>query len=72
MITYIKMKHNELKVKAIFYKAIASGLDKYKDVFDLFQKLFVALKDVPVEELKEEFIKQLAEIIHAENNISEN
>lgn len=29
--------------------------------------MFVALKDVPVEDLQKEFVAKLAEIIHTEN-----
>lgn len=67
MIKYFIMKRNERKVKAMFYGMIASFLDNQKEVIDLLQKLFVALKDIPVDELKAEFVKQLAEIIHEEN-----
>lgn len=67
MIKYFIMKRNERKVKAMFYGMIASFLDNKKEVIDLLQKLFVALKDIPVDELKAEFVKQLAEIIHEEN-----
>lgn len=69
MITYLKMKRNELKVKAALYKMAANIMDSQKDLFDLFRKMFIALKDVPEEELKTEFVKQLAEIIHDENKI---
>lgn len=67
MINYFIMKRNERKVKAMFYGMIASFLDNQKEVVDLLQKLFAALKDVPAEELKTEFVEQLAEIIHEEN-----
>ena len=33
----------------------------------MLQKLYVALKDIPVEELQKEFFNKLAEIIHEEN-----
>lgn len=33
----------------------------------MLQKLYVVLKDVPVEELQKEFINKLAEIIHEKN-----
>lgn len=70
MITYFKMKHTELKLKYMFYKAILNIVDSKKEILDLFHKIFVALKDVPEEELKEAFVKQLAEIIHNENKVS--
>lgn len=67
MITFLKMKYNELRIKAMFYNAVANILDNQKEIIGLFYRLFTALKDVPAEELRKEFIKQLAEIIHAEN-----
>lgn len=42
-------------------------MDNKKETLDLLQRLYIALKDVPAEQLREEFIKQLAEIIHNEN-----
>lgn len=67
MITYFKMKKNEWKVKAMFYGTIATLLDNQKDVLNLLQKIYIALKDVPAEDLQNEFISKLAEIIHEEN-----
>lgn len=71
MIKYFKLKRNEIKVKAMLYEVIVNVIDNQKDIFDLLQKLFIALKDVPIDELKAEFVKQLAEIIHKENNNKE-
>ena len=67
MINYFRMKKAEWKIKAMFYGTIAALIDNQKDVFELLQKLYVALKDVPAEELQKEFIAKLAEIIHNEN-----
>ena len=67
MITYLIMKKNEWKVKAMLYGAIAALIDNQKEVLTLLQKLYTALKDVPVEELQKEFVSKLAEIIHEEN-----
>lgn len=72
MIKYFKMKRDEIKVKAMLYKIIVNIIDSQKDIFDLAKKLFIVLKDVPIEELKAEFVKQLAEIIHNENMDKEN
>lgn len=67
MITYLRMKKNELKIKAMIYSAIAALINNKKDILELLQKMYVILKDVPVEELQKEFISTLAEIIHEEN-----
>lgn len=68
MFTYLKMKKNEWKVKLMFYGAITALMDYQKDVIELLKKMYVALKDVPAEELHKELIGKLAEIIHEENN----
>lgn len=67
MMTYWKMKKNEWKIKAMLYGAVAALLDNQKDILELLQKMFIALKDVPAEKLQEEFTNKLAEIIHEEN-----
>lgn len=64
---YITMKKNEWKIKAIFYSTIAALIDNQKDVFELMQKMYAALKDVSAEELQKELVGKLAEIIHEEN-----
>ena len=69
MITYIKYKRNEWKVKAMLYGTIAQIMDnqdEIKDVIDLVKRLYEELKDVPTEDLQKEFISTLAEIIHNE------
>lgn len=63
---YIKMKKNEWKIKATVYGAIAALIDNQKELLSMLQKMYVALKDVPAEELQKEFISRLAEIIHEE------
>lgn len=68
MIYYIKMKKNEWKVKAMLYGTIAGFMDKQKDILALLQKMYVALKDVPADELRNEFISALAEMIHEDSN----
>ena len=70
MITYIKYKRNEWKVKAMLYGTIAQIMDnqdEIKDMINLVKKLYEELKDIPVEDLQKEFVGKLAEIIHNEN-----
>ena len=66
MSTYLKMKKNEWKVKAFLYGAVAAFLDNQKDVLEWIQKLYIALKDVPADELQREFVTRLTETIHEE------
>ena len=72
MFTYfIKMKKNELKVKAMFYGTIIQIMDnqdEIKDMLDLVKRLYEELKDVPTEDLQKEFVSALAEIIHNEQS----
>lgn len=63
---YIKMKKNEWKIKATIYGVIATTIDNQKEFLSMIKKLYIALKDVPMEELQKEFISKLAEIIHSE------
>lgn len=67
MINFIRMKRNEWKIKAMFYSTIATLIDNQKEVLEFIQKMYIALKDVPAEELQKEFIAKLADIIHDEN-----
>ena len=70
MITYIKYKFNEWKIKKMFYGAIVQLMDnqdEIKDMINLVKKLYEELKDVSAEDLQKEFIGKLVEIIHNEN-----
>jgi GTP1/Obg family GTP-binding protein len=67
MINYFRMKKAEWKIKATFFGAIASIIDNQKEVLSLLQKMYIALKDIPVEDLQKEIVAKLAEIIHNEN-----
>lgn len=67
MINFIRMKRAEWKVRAMVYSTIATLLDNQKEVIELLQKMYIALKDVSADDLQKEFISKLAEIIHEEN-----
>lgn len=69
MITYFKMKKFEWEMKAALYKAFSFIIDDKKDSIQLLQNLYTSLKDVPEDELLNEFIGKLAEIIHEENKM---
>ena len=73
MFTYfIKMKKNELKVKAMFYGTIIQIMDnqdEIKDMLDLVKRLYEELKNVHTEDLQKEFVSKLAEIIHNEQSV---
>ncbi len=67
MINFIRMKRAEWKIKAMFYGTIATLIDNQKEIVELLQKMYIALKDVPTDDLQKEFISKLAEIIHEDN-----
>lgn len=67
MINYFRMKKAEWKIKATFLGAIASIIDNQKDILSLLQKMYIMLKDVPVEDLQKEFVAKLAKIVHEES-----
>lgn len=49
------------------YGAIAAFAGSRKDIARLLQEMYAAFKDVPADQLRKEFIAQLAETIHKEN-----
>ena len=58
MITYIKYKFNEWKVKKIVYGDIVQLMDnqdEIKDIINLVKKLYEELKDIPTEDLQKEY-----------------
>lgn len=67
MFTYFKMKIMEWKIKTIFYGMILGIVDNQKDIIELIQKMYVSLKDIPMNDFREEFMTKLAEVIHEEN-----
>lgn len=67
MFTYFKMKINEWKVKAMFYGLIVEIADNQTTIVEFLKKMYLSLKDVSVDDFKESFIKQLAEIVHEQN-----
>ncbi len=71
MITYLRMKKNEWKVKSAIYGMIASVIDNQKEVIGFVQKLYDGLKDVSAEDMQKELISKIAELVHNDNNKSE-
>lgn len=68
MITLIKMKYKEWKLKLAFYTVIEKVLSEQKDFIKLIGDMYMALKDTPTEELQNKFITTLAELIHNDNH----
>ncbi|MCM1059622.1 MAG: hypothetical protein NC452_04950 [Eubacterium sp.] len=68
MFTYFKMKKNEWKIRNAIHDSILGFMENSKDIVNIAKKLFDSVKDMPAEEIRDEFIGKLAEIIHEENN----
>lgn len=70
------MKKKEIILKITLYTAIEKVIAEQTEITTLLSNLFTVLKDVPLNELKDEFILKLAEIIHdqaeAERNTETN
>lgn len=74
MLQYFKMKKAEIRFKLLVYETMNKIIDNQKELknmADLIQKLYLSLKDVPAEDLREELIAELAGLIHAESNAAE-
>ena len=65
---WIIMKKREIELKTRLYGLALDFLDEIENLIGLVKNLYTELKDVPMNELRSEFIKKLAEIIHSENN----
>lgn len=65
---YFIIKKNEWKIKAMLYSTIAALIDNQKELLSMLQKMYIALKDVPTEEMQKEFVSKIAEIIYNEDN----
>ena len=64
MIKYLKMKAMEIEIKYMMYSTIITLMKEQKNVIDLVQKLYIALKDVPMEDLRKELISNIASLAH--------
>ncbi len=69
MVTYFKMKIKEHKIKLLLYSAIEEIINEKKDITTTIKNLYFAMKNVPIDELQDEFISKLAEIIHNETHL---
>lgn len=67
MIRYFRVKFMELKIKEMLYDTILGVINEQKDIIDFVQRLYMVCKDVPIDELRKEFISAIAEIVHEEN-----
>lgn len=61
---WFAMKKKEISLKITLYTVIEKVITEQKDITTLLSNLYMTLKDVPFNELKDEFIGKLVEIIH--------
>lgn len=61
---WIVMKKKEIALKLTLYTVIEEVVAEQKDIATLLSNLYMTLKDVPMTDLKDEFLRKLAEIIH--------
>lgn len=66
------MKKKEITLKTTLYTAIEKVIAEQKDIITLLSNLYSALKDVPLNELKDEFLRKLAETIHTQAEAERN
>ncbi len=66
MITYLKMKRNQWKVKAALYGAAAAFLENRAETLGFLRKMYLALKDVPADELQKALMAELARTVRPE------
>lgn len=60
------MKKKEIMLKLTLYTAIETVVKEQKNIATLLSNLYIAIKDVPLDDLKSEFITELAKIAHAQ------
>ncbi len=60
MFNYIKSKLFFAKLKVELYKALSHS----EDYFEMFTKLAIASKEMTPEEVKSEFFKEFAGVVH--------
>ena len=64
--TWLEMKKKEILVKSKLYGMILAFADEQEEIIELVKNLYVALKDVPTDELRKEFVTKISELAHAE------
>lgn len=64
MITLIKMKYKEWKLKLAFYSVVESVLKEQKDIVKTITNVYSSVKDTPAQELQDKLITAIAELAH--------
>lgn len=69
---WFTMKKKEIALKLSLYTVIEKTAGERKGMAALLSGLYTALKDVPLDQLKDELLEKLAEIIHAQSEAEHN
>lgn len=64
MITLIKMKYKEWKLKLAFYSMIETVIKEQRDIINTITNLYESLKDTTGQELQDKLITVIAELAH--------
>lgn len=64
MITLIKMKYKEWKLKLAFYSIIETVIKEQEDIIKTITNIYESLKDVSGKELQDKLIAAIAEMAH--------
>lgn len=65
MITLIKMKYKEWKLKLAFYSVIETVIKEQENIIKTIANVYESLKDVTGQELQDKLITAIAEMAHA-------
>lgn len=68
MINWYTVKKTQLELKAALYRALSTFVSDRQDYKKLLQDIYTALKDVPVDELQQKLIEEIAVLVHESNN----
>lgn len=61
---YFSMKVKEIELKTVLYSSILTVINEKNDIVTLTKNLYISLKDVPMEDLRTELIKNIAHLAH--------
>lgn len=64
MITLIKMKYKEWKLKLAFYSIVESVINEQADVINTMVNIYESLKDTTGQELQDKLITAITELAH--------
>lgn len=66
MITLIRMKYKEWKLKLAFYSVVETVIKEQEDIIKTITNVYESLKDITGQELQDKLIAIIAEMAHAQ------